>query len=690
MKDSAVRELAERAGIAVERVDYADERHCVAPDCLRRILIALGLPCESTDDLSESIRSLETRNVPPLITATVGRPVTLPFLADRIQGRVLLVHEDGSRRDLSVTSSPSGPQIAVIQTPGYHALEFNDKRITIAVAPPRCPKVAEIASDEKVYGIAAQVYGLRRHGDCGIGDAGGVIALATKAAALKADMLALSPLHAQFGAEPNHFSPYSPSSRLFYNPLHADVRCVFGEHRVHKAAAHIDAGQPTAELERQALIDWPRATRAKMALFRCMFEEFVANDLSVVHSALGDDFRKFRNAAGRLLEDHAVFEALHAHQIRENPAAWAWTEWPQPLRDPASEEVRRFAAANEKEVTFHCFLQWVADRSLAAAQRDVKRAGMRIGLVQDLAVGMSRAGSHAWSSQSDILTSLEIGAPADLYNANGQNWGLTTFAPRALVDNGFAPFIATMRACLRHAGGLRIDHAMGLLRLWVVPRGAAPTDGAYLSYPMQDLMRLTALEAQRHGAIIIGEDLGTVPLGFRDSMADKGIYGMRVLWFERGRNRYKPPGRWDVPAAAMTSTHDLPTVAGWWRGIDIERRAQAGSITNPNVERQARTKERQSLWRAFRRAGVAEGKEAGQDETPRAVDAAVKFVAATASDICLLPLEDALAFEEQPNIPGTIDEFPNWRRRYPGNASQLLDAPPVRERLHWLARRGRP
>ena len=336
----------------------------------------------------------------------------------------------------------------------------------------------------------------------------------------------------------------------------------------------------------------------------------------------------------------------------------------------------------------HCFLQWIADRSFAAAQRATKQSGMRIGLIADLAVGISSAGSEAWTNPNDLLIDLEIGAPPDAFNAKGQNWGLTTFSPRALPAGGFALFIATLRACLRHSGGLRIDHAMGLQRLWVIPGGADPNDGAYLTYPVDDLLRLTALESHRHRAIIIGEDLGTVPAGFRDRIGRAGLYGTRVLWFERERNRFAPPQAWPVTAAAMTSTHDLPTVAGWWRGTDIDVRAKCGLVEDADKERATRTTDRQVLWRACRRAKAAEGDLPAPNETSRAADAVVKFIAQTPSQLALLPLEDALAAEDQPNVPGTIDEHPNWRRRYAGQAEELLSPADVRRRLDPLARRG--
>jgi 4-alpha-glucanotransferase len=240
---------------------------------------------------------------------------------------------------------------------------------------------------------------------------------------------------------------------------------------------------------------------------------------------------------------------------------------------------------------------------------------------------------------------------------------------------------------MRHAGGVRIDHAMGLMRLWVVPDGAEPSEGAYLNYPLDDLLRLVALESHRHEAIVIGEDLGTVPPGFRERLAAAGIYGMNVLWFERKDEAFAPPDDWPTQATAMTSTHDLPTVAGWWQGRDIEVRAQCGAVKDVKAEQAARATDRQALWSAFRAAEVADGSAPPPQEHAPVADAAVKFIARTPSQLTLLPLEDALGLVEQPNVPGTIEEEPNWRRRYDGDAGQLLDAPRVRDRLRPLAQR---
>jgi 4-alpha-glucanotransferase len=688
MNDATVHALAQRAGIAVEWRDYANKPHRVPTDTIKRILAALELPCETAQDIAHSQEQLAKVQRAPLITAAVGMPIEIPVAADKNQHRAKLTHEAGDVSEMTPQATSEGVRLQGIATPGYHVLEFGDQRVTLAVAPERCLTIPDLTPGQRMWGLAAQIYGLRSAGDCGVGDLGGVVALAQSAAAMKADALLLSPLHALFAADPSQFSPYSPSSRLFYNPLHADARLLFGAARVQKAACEAGLEKQASELEQQKLIDWPQAAHTKMAVLRRLFDDFRATDLAAAQaSSLAADFAQYRAAGGRLLEDHARFEALHAARLSEDGNAWSWRDWPAPYRDPQNADVERFAADQAHDVAFHSFLQWIADRSLAAAQREAREAGMRIGLIADVAVGMSSAGSHAWTSQTDILGGLEIGAPPDLYNTRGQNWGLTTFSPRALATGGFAPFIATLRACLRHAGGVRIDHVMGLLRLWVVPRGADPNEGAYLAFPIDDMLRLIALESYRHRAIVIGEDLGTVPVGFRERLQETGIYGMRVLLFERTRNRFTPPQTWTADTAAMTSTHDLPTVAGWWRGADIDTRAALGVVQDAESEQAARQKDRQVLWRAFRRAKAGEGDIPCPEQTKPVADAAMKFMAQTTSDLALVPLEDALGLEEQANLPGTILEHPNWRRRYAGDAATLLGSDAVRHRLAPLVTR---
>ena len=395
-------------------------------------------------------------------------------------------------------------------------------------------------------------------------------------------------------------------------------------------------------------------------------------------------FEAFCTVGGPNLHQHAVFEALRGQFFAETGAR-GWRDWPLLFQDPAAPAVAEFSRAHAEEVEFHLFLQWLADSSLAAAQTAAREAGMAVGLIADLAVGMDAGGSHAWSRREDIVNRLSVGAPPDLYQPRGQDWGIAAFSPQALKRTGFSAVLATLRAALRHAGGLRIDHAMGLRRLWMVPEGGAAKDGAYVTYPFEDLLRLIKLESRRSQAIVVGEDLGTVPEGFREAIAEAGVMGMRVLWFEQSQKGLIPPGQWPKSAMAMTSTHDLPTVAGWWRGRDIDWAAQLGE-TRETERRAERAVERAALWTALVEAEAAEGLAPPPNAPERVVDAAAAFIATTSCDLALIPMEDLLGLTEQVNLPGVLDEHPNWRRRLPDVPDALLDQPFVKARTDRLNR----
>ena len=674
MSDEVTRDLARRAGIAVEWQDYAGRPQVVSPAVLRRVLAALGLPADTSRELSSSRRLLTKRSsladLPPLVTAVAGRPTRLDVGGSESQPAELAL-ENGEVRQVALLPARGRLRIPAIAETGYHRLRVEDREIVLAVSPARCRSIEDVVPDARLWGLAAQLYGLSHPGDVGIGDLAGAADLARAAGAKGADAIALSPMHALYAADPGKFGPYSPSSRLFLNPLHAAPELVFGQ------AVSGDAPTPNG------LIDWPTASQEKYTLLRRLFESFLDGD--DWNGPLGADFARYRAEQGPLLFEHACFEALQAARMPQRE----WRSWPVDLRDPRGVAVSFFAASQPDEVLYHQFLQWVADRSVAAAQRVARQSGMRIGLIGDLAVGMDPNGSHAWSRQGDILLGLTIGAPPDLLNPRGQDWGLTGFSPRAMEENGFAPFLATLRAAMRHAGGIRVDHAMGLARLWLIPEGASPADGAYLNYPVGDLLRLLALESVRHNVVVIGEDLGTVPEGFHDMLEQSGIHGMRVLWFERdAQTGFVPPRGWGSTDVAMTSTHDLPTVAGWWKGSDIDIRHQHGRLgegVDPAVVRQEREQDRPRLWNAFVREHVGEGSVPSPEDTDRVVDAAVRFIAKTEVPLSLIPLEDLLGQVEQPNLPGTVSEHPNWRRRLPVTADTVLENEAVARRIEFVA-----
>ncbi len=656
MPEFALHDLAAAAGIAVRWRDVQGDAHDVSDDTLHAVLTALGHQTGSAAQIAESLAAARhsSDRLPRLVTAVAGDGITLPAAPARTH----LVLEDGRTFDGFAEAARGGCAIPPILEPGYHRLHLGDQETTIAVAPRRCPALRDLVPGGRALALAAQLYALRRAGDGGIGDFAALGDFVEAAARHGVQGVAISPVHAQFSADLSRFGPYAPSSRVALNVLHAPIDP--GQ----DAALRVQA----AALEAADLVAWADAAGLRLARARTMFAE------ASRQPAVMAEFAAFRQRQSDGLERHAIFEALHAHLLQKDAALWHWRTWPEALRDCRSAAVADFARAHKGEVDFHAYLQFLADRGLAQAQARARGAGMGIGLISDLAVGTDGGGSHCWARPVETLTGVTVGSPPDMFQRAGQNWGLAAFSPRGLISRGYTAFLEMLRSALAHAGGVRIDHSMGLHRLWVIPEGAGATEGAYLHFPETDLLRLIALESHRAQAIVVAEDLGTLPDGFQDRLREAGISGMRVLWFERDQQgHFTPPGQWTRQAAAMTTTHDLPTVAGWWQGRDIDWRVQLDSETSREDAEWERGQDRSLLWQAMRDSGAAQGDEPAADAPARAVDAAIAHVGGSACDLMILPLEDVLGLVEQPNLPNTVDEHPNWRRRLPGMAAALLD-----------------
>ncbi len=653
MTASSLHALAEAAGLSVAWQDVAGADKVVDDDALRTILKALG---HDADDDAVCRASLRDMVAAPsdFLVVEAGEPIAI----DGPVGRVRLALEGGRPKDVRLEEKSGRAWLPAVTALGYHRLLLDERIITLAVCPPRCVTPRDLLG-RRAWGLTLQLYSLRDGVSPGLGDFGALERFAEVAGRQGADALAISPVHALFLADPDRYSPYSPSSRDYLNPLLADPALVGVE-----PGADVDAD----------LIDWPEAALAKTIRLRRAYR------------AASEDVRlaAFVQAGGMALRQHAVFEALHGHFWTKLGAA-DWRAWPAAWRDPKRAEEAVLALNLQDEVGFHQFVQWLADLGLARAQDAAKGAGMGLGLVADLAVGLDPGGSHAWSRPGELLAGLSLGAPPDAFQAAGQGWGITSFAPETLKRQGYAPFLRTIRQALRHAGGLRIDHALGLGRIWVIPDGAPPSQGAYLRYPLEDMLGLIALESHRAQAVVIGEDLGVVPPGLRASLASRGLLGMRVLPFEREADgAFKPAAAWDPLAAAMTSTHDLPPVAGWWRGRDIDWREHLKAPGDRDAERQARERDRDGLWRACQRDADVIGETPSSTEPAAVVDAALVLTSRTPCELALIPMEDLLGLAEQPNLPGVVDIHPNWRRRLPLPTDQLFEPAEVVARLDRL------
>lgn len=678
MSEHSLHRLAEAAGLSIDWIDADGHHQRVAPEILRAVLAGLGLPAEGDEQIEASLRTLDEQarqTVPALLTGDQHRPLELgAWFTAGTPYRLEL--EDGQTLTGTLDEHARLPGIA---EPGYHRLLAGEASLTLAIAPPACPSVTERAGGP-CWGVTVQLYSLRRPGDGGLGDTQALEALARNAAAHGADALGISPVHAMFSEHVDHYSPYSPSSRLFFNVLHSAPGSILGERALRQAIERCGLEAELLRLEELELVDWPGVGRARQCLLRTLYEDFRTGG-----NALEADFDSFRAAGGEALEDHCRFETLHTAMTDADGHPQHWRRWPEAYRNPRSVEVQQFAEQHADEVRFHAFAQWLMARGLERAQVAATGAGMRIGLISDLAVGADGSGSQAWSRQDEVLDTLSIGAPPDVLNRAGQNWGLAAFSPTGLKRTGYRAFIEMLRANLAHAGGMRIDHVMGLKRLWVMPAGADPRHGAYLNYPFEDMLRLLSLEAWRHQAVILGEDLGTIPDGLRDTLAARNILGMRVLLFERDHQlRFFPAAHWSSQALATTTTHDMPTMHGWWQAHDIDWRIRVGQFDESAREAQLREREqeRANLNRTLREDAGLPGEELLSPD--QAVDAAVCFLGHTPAPLVLVPVEDALGLAEQTNMPGVVEKHPNWRRRYPGDSATLLDAEASNHRLECL------
>jgi 4-alpha-glucanotransferase len=638
--------LAQACGVAREWRDVDGRQQLVADDALAALLTALGHQADSEARIARSLAAVEAQRtaLPAMLVADTGGTIALPVTAQRAE----VTGEDGVARPLPV----EGHRLEVLVPPGYYDLALDGRTLKLAVAPPACP--LPVQEGRRPWGISLQIPSLPGERPQPFGTFAELAQAAKVLGASGADALAINPVHALFAGHGANFSPYSPSSRLFLNGAMGDPAL---------------AGMPplpTSE-DGEDLINWAEAMPHRLAALR---KAFAALD-PARRAAIADE-------GDAMLRRHALFDALDCHFRPQG--AHGWRDWPAAFHDPEGPAAAGFAAEHPDEIAFHLFVQWLARQGLEAAQSTARKAGMGIGLIADLAVGVDPSGSDAWSLRHAMLDRLTIGAPPDPLGPLGQNWSITSFSPDGLRDTGYAPWIAMIRAGLSAGGGLRIDHAFGLARLWVIPEGGATRDGAYLSYPFEDLLRLATLEAHRAGALVIAEDLGTAPHGFTPAVTERRMLGMRVLWFERAEDHgFIGAADYEPLSTAMSGTHDTVTVAGWWRGRDLDWAEQLGRLPEGISRAEAdsiREWDRGLLWSTLDH----ESPRPAPDDPAPVVDAVIGHIARTPSCLALVSLEDMLGLDEQPNLPGTVDVHPNWRRRLAAPVAQLFARSDVRRR----------
>jgi 4-alpha-glucanotransferase len=491
--------------------------------------------------------------------------------------------------------------------------------------------------------LALQLYAVRSKRNWGHGDFTDLAALIDLAAGMGAAGIGLNPLHALFSDRAEQASPYSPSSRHFLNTLYIDVEAIPEFSDVASTAL---AGE-IARLRKTELVNYRDGAHIKLTALREVYRAFCAQRCP----ERVQDLAAFRRQRGPALAYFAAFEVLR----RRFHAAW-W-DWPAEWRTPDDRLIGNLHDEDAEEFGFHEFLQWTADRQLAACREAARRCGLPVGLYIDVAVGVDPTGADAWMEQGAFLHTLSIGAPPDVFNPTGQDWGLTAYNPNRLVATQFAPFRTLLQSSMRYAGAIRLDHVLGLMRLYVIPRGLSAVQGAYIELPLFSMLSVVAEESRKHRCIVIGEDLGTVPDNFRATLAAWGIWSYLVMMFEREHDgSFRSPATYPEKALATFNTHDLPTFAGWMAGHDLAVKRSIAVATGETDE------ERERSRRALRNA---------LDVDSCNFEAAVSYLAQTSARLVSIGIEDVLELHDQINIPGTIEQHPNWRRRLPVSLEEL-------------------
>lgn len=559
---------------------------------------------------------------------------------------------------------------------GYHTLKVElDTGLAgesrLIVTPTVSFEPERIRRGERVWGIAVQLYSLRSARNWGVGDFRDLRDLVTRVAPLGCGIIGLNPLHALMPANPAHISPYSPSSREFLNVLYIAIEDVL-ELETCAAARQLVANEEfqrkLAALRATEAVDYVQVAAAKFSVLQLLYDEFRAQHLAH-DTPRARLFKQYVEERAEPLQRHAIFDALDAHWRLQGPQYWGWPSWPEEYRDPLSPAVNRFARERASDVEYFIYLQWLAEEQLTGSQRLARELGMPIGLYGDVAVGANPGGSETWSNRHLYLQDASVGAPPDALALKGQDWGIPPQHPEELRAQRYEPFVVMVRNNMRPVAALRLDHAMTLFRLWWVPRGMSSAQGAYVHYPLDDLIAILALESHRNECIVIGEDLGTVPEEVRLAMERYRIYHYKVLLFEREHSgRFKSPQEYVPHALATATTHDLPTLRGWWGGHDIELRERLNLYPSEAIKNEvhaSRAGERLSMVQALNEEGLWhwQSHEPLPEYSPALARAIHAYLGLSASHVVMLQIEDLIGMTDAVNVPGTDQEHANWQRK---------------------------
>ena len=686
MEKKKFEQAAAAAGIASKYINAKGEPEEIAADIRQRLLAAM----------SEQ-RSAKPGPVPLCKVFIRKRSLQLD-VAGKGAFQWLLRLENG-REHRGAVSAGEAIKLPTNLAFGYHQLQLEQGKkqwqCKIIVAPKRCYEPEPLLEGKKLWGACVQLYTVRSEQNWGMGDFGDLKRMLIEVASRGGAFIGLNPVHSLYPASPENASPYSPSSRRWLNVLYIDVAAV-PDFQQGKAAQRWwqqkNTQKSLAKAREAEWVDYSRVAELKISGLRHAWQHFSqrkSEDPTRLH------FEDFITKGGSSLYWQAAYDALHGTMVADNPERWGWPVWPKTLQDAHSEQVQQFCQQQEQEVRFWLWLQWLANRQFDECWQVSQQHGMPVGLYRDLAVGVAEGGAETWCDRELYCLKASVGAPPDILGPLGQNWGLPPMDPHVMTARGYQPFIDLVRANMTSCGALRIDHVMSMLRLWWIPYGETANFGAYVYYPVEDLLAILALESQRNQCMVIGEDLGTVPTEIVALLRNSGIYSWKVLYFEQeGMDSYRSPAAWPRQSMASATTHDLPTLRGFWNAGDLQLGERLGLYPDKAVLHdlyQDRARQKQALLKALHQYGclpASSGKKASvMKMTPELNRGMQRFIADSSSALLGLQPEDWLDMEKPVNVPGTTDQYPNWRRKLSMTLEAMFADPHINRLLKDLDRR---
>ncbi|MEE3026561.1 MAG: 4-alpha-glucanotransferase [Pseudomonadota bacterium] len=717
MTQQLLQQLVEMRGIETQYVDAWGKPATIAESSKAKLLNTLGYDTSSDEkiqsQITQDIKSVWLSPLNPVQvvrnTQEINLAVRLPIELVNDDHTLTVTCENGDVRthqftpvDQEMTTMAHIDDVEfheyVVTLPldlplGYHdvALSADDDefaRSRLIVAPEACYTPNEIKEGKKIWGLSVQLYCVRSENNWGIGDFSDLALLIEKAAGVGADFIGLNPIHALYPANPNACSPYGPSSRRWLNYLYIDVTAIDGYDDA-SVQAVVSSNEFKATLEHARNVehvDYEAVAHVKLAALKAVFDVYDAKYLRK-NTKQNKAFKAFVEAGGESLDMLAVYDALQSHLKAEGKDSWGWPVFPKEYKDYYNPAVAKFKSANEQDVKFYLFLQWIAAQQLELASNKATDAGMTIGLYRDLAVGVSEGSAEIWGNKDLYCTGASVGAPPDILGPLGQNWGLPPMDPRKLYEQGYQPIIDLFASNMASSGSLRIDHVMALLRLWWVVKGDNAKDGGYVYYPVDDLLGILALESHRNQSLVIGEDLGTVPEEIRSKLADNGVYSYRVFFFEQAEDGgFFSPSHYPVQSMSTLTTHDMPTLIGYWHCLDLELGKEIGLYPTEEILQTLyadRHENKQAILDTLHGHGSI-GDNVGRDVNHTGMNRELNngmqvHMAGGSSALLSLQLEDWLEMDKPVNIPGTFDEYPNWRRKLTENIESMFDRHDINE-----------